>query len=105
MSKDINRLLLQLEQAIRVLNQETINPVLPELNLAGLNPVMSLVARTRANYLKELFDLAGTCTDSVPSTSQIDNLYTLRRSYEEMVAGAQALETAIQRGYLDIKPD
>lgn len=103
MSKDINRLLLQLEQAIRELNQETINPVLPELDLAGLNPVMSLVARTRANYLKELFDLANTTTDTVPAAPQVENLRSLRLAYEEMLAGAQALETAIQRGYLDVR--
>ena len=105
MSKDNNRLLLQLEQAIRRLNQEIISPVLPELSLAGLNPVMSMVAKTRANYLQELFELAGSCEDSVPDAGQIENLRTLRRTYEEMVAGAQAIETAIQRGYLDVKPD
>lgn len=103
MSQDINRLLLQLEQAIKQLNQETINPVLPELTLAGLNPVMSMVAKTRANYLKTLFELAGSCGDCAPDAGQIDNLRTLRLTYEEMVAGAQALEAAIQRGYLDVK--
>lgn len=105
MSKDINRLLLQLEQAIKRLNQETINPVLPELTLAGLAPVMSMVAKSRAIYLKELFDLASSCDECVPSAPQIDNLRALRQAYEEMVSGAQALETAIQRGYLDVKPD
>ena len=103
MSQEINRLLLQLEQAIKELNQEIINPVLPELTLSGLNPVMSMVAKTRADYLKALFDLAGSCSESVPDAEQIDNLRTLRLTYEEMVAGAQALETAIQRGYLDVK--
>ena len=105
MSKEINRLLLQLERAIKELNQETINPLLPELTLAGLNPVMSMAAKTRANYLKELFDLANSCDENIPGAHQIENLRTLRLAYEEMVAGAQALETAIQRGYLDVKSD
>ena len=105
MSKDNNRLLLQLEQAIRKLNQEIISPVLPELSLAGLNPVMSMVAKTRANYLQELFELAGSCENNVPDAGRIENLRALRLTYEEMIAGAQAIETAIQRGYLDVRPD
>jgi len=31
-------------------------------------------------------------------------LARLRREYDELVSGAKALETAIQRGYLDILP-
>ena len=105
MSSDKKRLLLQLEQAIRALNQEVINPMLPELTVDSLNPVMSMVARTRALYLKELFELAGSCEESGPDAAQIDHLRSLRLSFEEMVAGAQALETAIGRGYLDVKTD
>lgn len=102
MSQEINRLLLQLEQTIKTLNQETINPVLPKLTLAGLNPVMSMVARTRAAYLKALFDLSSSCSSSPPDSAQIGEIRNLREAYEEMVAGAQALETAISRGYLDV---
>jgi hypothetical protein len=105
MSKDSNRLLLQLEPAIREPDQETINPVLPELSLAGLNPVMSIVAKTRANYLQALFGLAESGEGDGPDAGQIEKLRTLRQTFEEMVAGAQAIETAIQRGCLDVKPD
>lgn len=103
MSTDHNRLLLQIEQAMRAINQETIKPILPELSLSDLDPVISLVARTRAHYLRELFDLGAACqAGSEPTAEQIASLRSLRESYEELVAGAQALETAIQRGYLDV---
>lgn len=88
---------------MRTINQETIKPVLPGLSLADLNPVISMVARTRAVYVKELFELAEACGDGVPTEAQIDHLRSLRLSYEEQVAAAQALETALQRGYLDVR--
>lgn len=105
MSQEINRLLLQQDKAIREINQQVINPLLPELTLAGLNPVATMVARVRARYLKALLDLAESCSDCVPAEEQIDELRVLREAYEEMVVGAQALETAIKRGYLDVKSD
>ena len=66
---------------------------------------MAMVAKTRAIYLQELFGLAGSGETDVPDAGQIEKLRTLRQTYEEMVAGTQAIETAIQRGYLDVKPD
>jgi len=100
-----NRLLLQIERAMRAINQGTIKPVLPELTLDDLNPVITMVARTRARYLQELFDLATSCQDGSPTDDQIARLRRLRLSYEEQVAAAQALETAIHRGYLDVQID
>ena len=104
MSTEHNRLLLQIEQAMRAINQETIKPILPELSLSDLDPVITVVARTRAHYLRELFDLGAACQCRFRADSRADRqgLRSLRESYEELVAGAQALETAIQRGYLDV---
>lgn len=102
MAIENNRLLLEIEQAIRKINQSTIKPVFPALAVDGLAPVISMVARTRADYLKELFDLAEDCADHVPTGDQVERLRSLRLSFEEVVAAAQALETAIQRGYLEV---
>lgn len=105
MSTEHNRLLLQIERAMRAINQATIKPVLPELTLADFDPVISMVARTRVEYLQALFEISKACGDGVPDEDQIAHLRTLRLSYEEQVAATKALETAIQRGYLDVHPD
>ena len=102
MPLDNNRLLLEIDKTIRELNRETINPAIPELALDDLCPVMNLVARSRAAYLKELFAVANMAEPGLPSPEQIRQLRRTRETYEEMVSGAQALETAIQRGYLDV---
>ena len=99
---DNNRLLLEIDKTIRELNRSTINPAIPELSLNDLRPVMELVARSRAAYLKELFQIAEMAEPGLPSPDQIKQLRRMRETYDEMVSGAQALETAIQRGYLDV---
>lgn len=103
MSTEHNRLLLQIERAMRAINQETIQPILPQLTLADLNPLITMVARSRAAYLKHLFDLAASSGESGPTNAEIEQLRALRSSYEEQVAGVQSLETAIQRGYLAVE--
>ncbi|MDG2114121.1 MAG: hypothetical protein P8N02_16100 [Actinomycetota bacterium] len=102
MSTDHNRLLLQIERAMRMINHETMGSLLPDLSLADFDPVITMVARSRAAYLRELFDLARSCDDAAPTGEQICRLRSLRESYEEQVAGAQALEVAVQRGYLSV---
>ncbi len=100
-----NRLLLELEQAMRTVNQDIINPEIPALTLKKLNPVLKMVAQARAAYLNTLFEMAQQSEDQLPSSEQIARLRTLRLTYDECVAGAQAMETAIQRGYLDVSKD
>ncbi len=101
-SLDNNRLLLEIDRSLRTLNQEIINPELPELTLDGLTPVLAMVARSRALYLKELLELSNIVKEGVPSPKQIAKLTNLRKSYEELAKASQALETAIERGYLDV---
>lgn len=104
MPTDNNRLLLEIDKIIRELNRNEINSAIPEIQAADLNPVIGLVARTRASYLKALFEVAGKVDDGMPSPDQVAQLGRLRVTYKELVEGAQALETAIQRGYLDVLP-
>jgi len=98
-----NRLLLEISNRIRELNRNIINPVIPELALDDLNPVLNMVATARAAYLKELFDMAGVVKDQIPSPGQVSQLSHLRTTYEELLTGVQALETAIEQGYLDVQ--
>lgn len=99
---DHNRLLLEMDRTIRDLNREIINPMIPELTLGDLSPVMTLVARARGLYLQELFQITEVAGERMPSDDQIGRLQKLRYTFEELVKGAQALETAIERGYLDV---
>ena len=100
-STERNRLMLEIDQAIKEINCEVINPEIPEISMKDLEPVFYLIARTRTIYLKELFDISK-ITDEIPSKDQIERLAKLRASYEEMVSASQALLTAVERGYLDI---
>ncbi len=102
-SNDNNRLLLELDKALRELNRETINPMIPKVTIKGMKPVMGMVARARAEYLKELFDLSSVAGGDLPSPDQINHLRNLRLTYEELVAAAKALNTAVERGYLDVE--
>ena len=103
MPSDKNRLLLEIEKNIKEVNREVINPEIPELKLNDVMPVMRMVARARAAYLKALFELSAVTDNEMPSPDQIKQLRLLRVIYDELVSGAQALETAIQRGYLDVE--
>jgi hypothetical protein len=60
-----------------------------------------MAAKTRLSYLQELIDIASISADT-PSHEQITMLARQREAYEELVAAVNALETAIERGYLDV---
>lgn len=104
MANDNNRILLEIDKIIRELNREIINPAIQELTVADLSPVLKLVARARSAYLKQLLDIANIAGDGLPPPEQVKQLQRLRLTFEELVKGSQAIETAIQRGYLDVKP-
>ena len=99
---DNNRLLLQLEKSLRDINRSVINPEFEKLSISDLEPVLTLVAKARADYLKNMFTISVECPDSLPSEEVITQLKASRLCYEELVAASQALETAIERGYLDV---
>jgi len=102
---DHNRLLLEIEKITRQHNRDVINPMIPELCINDLHPLKELLARARGNYIKELFDLAKVAGSGTPSIEQIDKLHKLRLTFEELLSAMQALEAAIERGYLDVKGD
>jgi len=102
MSLDSNRMLMLLEKSLRDTNRDIINKEFEELSIQDLTPVLSLVARSRVEYLKELFAIAGEYPDSLPPAERIESLTQHRNRYEELVSASQALETAIERNYLDV---
>ncbi|MBC8270101.1 MAG: hypothetical protein H8E36_15270 [Rhodospirillaceae bacterium] len=101
--EDHSRLLLEINEKIKKLNKEIIDPMIPKLKIDDLTPVIKLVAQIRAAYLKELFDISATVSDGVPTQDQIQRLRGFRVAYEEFSAAAQAMETAIEHGYLEVE--
>ena len=97
-----SRLLLEINKKIQDVNQEEINPRFSELKLEDLEPVIEMVAKARADYLQEVFALANTVRGKQPSIDQIKHLRHLRLTFEELLSASGALETAIERGYLDV---
>ena len=104
MNQETNRLLMELERTMRNINREVINPEIEALTVENLKSVLCLVASARARYLKAFFDLGGdNHQEQRPTESQFEELRRLRHEYEELAAASKALETAIQRGYLDVQ--
>ncbi|MEM9388366.1 MAG: hypothetical protein AAGA68_25165 [Pseudomonadota bacterium] len=96
-----NRFLLELEKTRRDINREIMNPEVQPLGFEHLHPVVTLAARARLAYLKELLEMAKDA-DGLPTGERIGALARKREAYEELAAATNALETAIDRGYLDL---
>lgn len=104
MTRQSNRLRMQFDQQLKTINREVLNPLFPEMNAEALTPVIHVVARARADYLSAFFQVAsGMEAGQVMSVQQQADLAHLRSTYEELVAGIRALETAMDRGYLDVQ--
>ncbi|MDA8962116.1 hypothetical protein N9H37_02040 [Congregibacter sp.] len=99
--KESNRLLLELEKLRRDINREIMNPAIPQLSVESIRPVITMAARARLSYLQELIDISKISPD-MPSHEQISMLARQREAYEELRSAVNALETAIDRGYLDV---
>ena len=96
------RQLLELEQQRRLINRQTINADISLSGIEDIDPILRMVAQVRASYLKALFDLARE-SDGLPTPVQIETLRDLRESYDELVNASNALETALERGYIDLE--
>ncbi len=103
MAIESKRLLLEIDREIRRVNREVINPEIPELELSEMNSVMQMVAIARADYLKLLFAISKANPKHMPIDDDVARLRSSRLRFEELLAGARALQTAIERDYLDIK--
>ena len=96
------RLLLELDKHRRDINKLTINSSVDDLNLDKLKPVVDIVANSRAAYIGALMKLSNSKSDTSPSIEEMDQLREKRLEFEELVAATNALEVAIERGYVDI---
>ena len=80
------------------------NPEVQALTIEDLRPVLCLVASARRRYLQNPLRLGAAVEAGHPDDGQLEDLARRRREFEELAAAAKALETAIQRGYLDVDP-
>ena len=104
--QDINRSLLHFEHHLRQANRTYINPVIENLSVGGLSPIIDLVARSRARYLKQVYELCKKYenTDAFPTKEELETLRVIRACFLDLVDGSKSFEISIQRGYLDLKP-
>ena len=104
MSQDGNRLLLRFDKMMRQINRARINEAIDGIGLEDLRKVATLVARSRAAYMKCMYKISrATPAGKEPTANQLDELKKLRATYEELLAASGAFEIAIKRGYLDIR--
>ncbi len=96
------RLLLELDKYRSDVNKRTINSNIEDLDLDKLKPIVDMVAKSRAAYISELMKLSENQTDAGPSKEHIEQLKVRRSEFEELIKATNALEIAIERGYLDI---
>lgn len=97
----IKRTMLAIHDELRRINRDVIHGLIPELNLKKLNPFFNLVAKARGLYIQKLLEITD-ATNEMPTDDQVRELSLLRRSYEELLQGAHIIETAIERGYIDV---
>ncbi len=96
------RLLMELERHRKMINREIIDEAVPELTLPLLEPMLRMVAHSRAAYIAELVSITNENQGGAPSEQQLSRLKTKRLAFEELVAAVNALETVVQRDYLTI---
>lgn len=100
-----HRILARIEQLVRSTNRSVIDPLIPEITMESLKPIVAATAKTRGLYLEKFFEVSRACEGCHPSEEEIKRLRVLREAYVEMVEGTHALETAIERGYLSVRED
>jgi hypothetical protein len=81
-----------------------INTKFKNLTIKNIKPPINQAVRARADNLKEQFDVTSEFPDALPPAERIGKVRDYRVRYEELIAASQALETVIQRKYLDVLP-
>ena len=99
---EANRAHMEMEQSLRRINNEVINKLVPGISVKSLEPFFTLVAEARGSYIKNLLAVTEN-VDGLPTEQQVRELALLRKTYDELIHGAQALETIVSRGYIDVE--
>lgn len=100
---EYKRFLNEVEQAIQFANREIINKRIPNLCKDDILTFAVSVGRLRAHYLEAAFKLAVNESGEPPNDDTIDELSHRRTMYEEARKAFDALNYAIERGYVDLE--
>lgn len=90
----------QLEMAVAVANREVIHKQIPNLNRETFQQLAVMVARYRADYLAAAIRLSN--SSGANDGECLAALKQKRELFEEGRQAFEALERAIERGYVDI---
>jgi hypothetical protein len=94
------RFLSEIEHGIQAANREVIHAAVPELNRASFFNLAVALAKLRASYLQAALQILRTPDAAIPTL--LDDLKQRREAFEEGSKAFEALERAIERGYVDI---
>ncbi len=94
------RFLNEVEQGIRAANREVVHKLIPTLDNDSFFGLAVAVAKLRANYLEAALRMSRAKEPTNPAT--IAELRTKRELYDEGRLAFEALQRAIERGYVDI---
>ena len=94
-----HQFLEQMQIAIALANREVIHGKIPNLRPEDFHQLAIMVARFRATYLEAALRLSS----SDPHDAKVfDELKRARELFDEGCAAFEALERAIERGYVDL---
>ena len=96
-----NRFLLELDKLRRDVNREILQPRIDTITIERFRPIITAVAHARADYVEALIAFGEEAGNEAPKPERITELKQKREAFEELVAAANALETIIQRDYID----
>ena len=99
--REEQRFLNELEQGVRLANQEIIHERIPGLDKHTILAFAVSIARLRASYLETALKV-GNAGDGEPDAALVGELRSRREAYEEARIAYEALHRAIEVGYIDV---
>ena len=93
----------EVERGIREANLEIIHGLIPELDKESFVRFATVVARLRATYLQAALQLGNAAENEPAHSTALGELRRHREAFEEARAAFDALQRAIERGYVDMR--
>jgi hypothetical protein len=96
------RFLLESGQLIRDANRKIIHERIPKLTKDSILSFAITVAQSRARYLEAAFGLSAVDQNEPVNEHNFNELRLYRELYEETRSAYEAIQNAIEHGYVDI---
>jgi len=100
----VRRLMQRLEHQFVKINKRNISDIAGDITEQDFNKLAEAISLCRANYLKEVLQMANTDDGSLCERLS-DQVRNQRVLYEEAMQGFAALRHALERGYFVLKAD